>query len=117
MDNLTLQIDPETHDLVLDETGGFVMIGGAETVGQCVRATLEVFQGEWFLDLRHGTDYEQIIGDGAGDPETILRAAIFQEPEVRFVDTLTVNRDGRRITSSFSARLTDGTAIGLEVSA
>lgn len=115
-DNQTLKIDPASHDLVLED-GALAMISGAETVAQCVRLTLETFKGEWFLDTAHGTDYDQIIGDGTGDPETILRAAIFQETGVRYIDSLEVSRQGRWITATFSGRLADGTEISLEVSA
>lgn len=116
-ENRTLKIDPDTHDIVLDGEGTMVMISGAETVAQCVRLTLETFKGEWFLDTDHGTDYEQIVGDGTGDPENILRAAIYQETEVQYIDGLTVTRKGRQIEAAFTGRLRDGTAISLEVTA
>lgn len=116
-ENKTLKIDPVTHDMVIDGDGSLAMISGAETVAQCVRLTLEVFKGEWFLDTGHGTDYEQIVGDGSGDPETVLRAAIFQETAVRYIDRLSVRRAGRQLTASFSGRLADGTPLSLEVSA
>ena len=117
MENITLKIDPDTHDLVMDDEGNFVMIGGAETVAQCVRLTLETFKGEWFLDLRHGTDYDQIIGDGTGNPETVLREAIFQETGVKYIDRLEVTRRGRELLVSFDGRLKDGTSIHTEVTA
>lgn len=116
-DNRTLKIDPETHDLVLDGDGSIVEVSGAETVAQCVRLTLETFKGEWFLDTAHGTDYDQIIGDGTGDPETILRAAIFQETGVQYIDSLSVSRQGRQIQAVFTGRLADGTEISMEVTA
>lgn len=115
MNNLTLKIDPDVHDLVL-AGGALVVVSGAETVAQCVRLTLETFKGEWFLDTGHGTDYDQIIGDGTGDPEAVLRSAIFQEPGVQYIDRLEVSRQGRRLTAAFSGRLADGTEISLEVS-
>ncbi|WP_298024492.1 hypothetical protein [uncultured Dysosmobacter sp.] len=116
-DNRTLRIDPATHDLVLDSEGTMEMISGAETVAQCVRLTLETFKGEWFLDTDHGTDYPQIIGDGTGDPETVLRTAIFQETGVQHIDSLNVTRQGREIAVDFTGRLKDGTTISLEVRA
>ena len=116
MDNLTLKIDPGAHDLVLAD-GALVMVSDAETVAQCVRLTLETFKGEWFLDTGHGTDYDQIIGDGTGDPEAVLRAAIFQETCVQYIDRLEVSRQGRRLSAAFTGRLADGTEISLEVSA
>lgn len=117
MENITLKIDPATHDIALDDAGEMVMIGGAETAAQCVRLTLEVFRGEWFLDTSHGTDYDQIVGDGSGDPETVLREAIFQEASVQYIDTLTVANVGRQLSASFSGRLRDGSHISMEVTA
>ena len=116
MDNITLKIDPGSHDLVLADDA-LVMVSGAETVAQCVRLTLETFKGEWFLDTGHGTDYDQIIGDGTGDPEAVLRAAIFQETSVQYIDCLEVSRQGRRLSAPITGRLADGTEISLEVSA
>lgn len=115
-ENQTLKIDPDTRDLVLED-GALAMISGAETVAQCVRLTLETFKGEWFLDTAHGTDYDRIIGDGDGDPDTVLRAAIFQETNVQYIDSLEVTRQGRQLTAAFSGRLADGTEISVEVSA
>lgn len=74
-------------------------------------------QGEWFLDTDHGTDYDQIIADGDGDAETVLRTAIFQETNVQYIDSLTVTRSGRSIAAAFTGRLKDGTPISLEVKA
>ena len=102
MENITLRIDQETQDLVLDDS---------------VRLTLETFKGEWFLDTDHGTDYDQIIADGDGDAETVLRTAIFQETNVQYIDSLTVTRSGRSIAAAFTGRLKDGTPISLEVKA
>ena len=101
MENITLRIDQETQDLVLDDSGSLELIGDAETVAQCVRLTLETFKGEWFLDTDHGTDYDQIIADGDGDAETVLRTAIFQETNVQYIDSLTVTRSGRSIIAVF----------------
>lgn len=112
-----MMIGPISHDIVLDSENSMVMIGGAETAAQCVRLTLETFKGEWFLDTDHGTDYDQIIGDGAGDPETILRTAIYQETNVKYIDSLTVRKEGRQILAAFAGRLADGTPISLEVKA
>lgn len=117
MENTTLKIDPDTHDIVMDDEGTMVLIGDAEATAQCVRVVLEVFLGEWFMDLDHGTDYDEIVGDGDGDPETVLRAAIYQETDVQYIDSLTITRSGREITATFDGRLKDGTPIHLEVTA
>ena len=88
MENITLRIDQETQDLVLDDSGSLELIGDAETVAQCVRLTLETFKGEWF-----------------------------QETNVQYIDSLTVTRSGRSIAAAFTGRLKDGTPISLEVKA
>ena len=117
MENITLKIDPDTHDIAMNDEGSMVLIGEAETTAQCIRVVLEVFLGEWFMDLDHGTDYDQIVGDGDGDPETVLRAAIYQETDVRYIDSLTISKSGREVTVAFDGRLKDGTRISLDVSA
>ena len=91
MENITLKIDQETQDLVLDDSGSLELIGDA--------------------------DYDQIIADGDGDAETVLRTAIFQETNVQYIDSLTVTRSGRSIAAAFTGRLKDGTPISLEVKA
>lgn len=118
--NQTLRIDPVTHDLVLKD-GDFEIIEGDETVAQCVRVTLEVYKGEWFLDENHGTDYERIMGLNPSDDEIqdIIREAIFQETDVQFIDVLEVSRDltTRRLAVNFKGRLKSGESITLEVGA
>lgn len=119
MDNMTLLIDPATHDLVLDSDGHLVMIEGDATSAQCVRLTLEVFKGCWFLDLRHGTDYDRIMGLSPTDKEIadVVREGIYQETDVRHVESLTVSRDVRRANVQFSGSLRSGREITLEVTA
>ncbi len=120
MDNSTLLIDPDTHDLVLDDDGNIVMIHGDETTAQCVRLTLEVYEGEWFLDERHGTDYPRVFGDPPSTDavtKEIVRAAIFQETDVKHIDTLDVKRnpDSRRLEAGFTGRLDSGRSISMGV--
>ena len=55
-ENMTLLIDPETRDLVLDENGDFKKIFGKDTVVQNVRHALLTWKAEFFADRRHGTD-------------------------------------------------------------
>ena len=47
----------------------------------------------------------------------ILREAIFQEPNVSRIDTMTVTYDGRSISAEFSATLVNDEQISLEVTA
>ncbi len=120
MDNTTLFIDPETHDLVFDDNGDFAMIHGGETSAQCVRLTLEVYKGEWFLDERHGTDYPRIFADSPpedAEVKDIVRAAIYQESDVQHIDTLDVKREltSRRLGVNFTGRLQSEQSISVEV--
>ncbi len=122
MDNMTLMIDPETRDLVFDENGSFKKIYGIDTTVQNVRHALLTWKAEFFADKIHGTDYERIFGVNQNNVDEdeikeVIREAIFQEPDVSRIDTLTVSYNGRDITVDFSATLTNGETIVLEVTA
>ncbi len=122
MDNMTLLIDPETRDLVLDENGSFKKIYGTDTVVQNVRHVLLTWKAEFFADETHGTDYERIMGRNQNDIDEneikeIIREAIFQEPAVSWIETLDVSYSEREITVQFTAALSNGEKIGLEVTA
>lgn len=122
MDNMTLLIDPETRDLVFDDAGSFKKIYGIDTTVQNVRHALLTWKAEFFADKTHGTDYERIFGVNQNDIDEdeikeIIREAIFQEPDVSRIDTLTVSYDRRNISVEFSATLVSGETIVLEVTA
>ncbi len=122
MDNMTLMIDPETRDLVFDEDGSFKKIYGADTTVHNVRHALLQRKEEFFADKTHGTDYGRIFGlnQNAVDDdeiEEVIREAIFQEPDVSRIDSLTVTYDKRDISAVFSATLVSGENIVLEVTA
>lgn len=119
-DNMTLKIDPESRDLVLDEDGIMETIAGDETSAQAVRLTLEVWKGEFELVPDHGTDYERIMGKKPHELEEdeigeVVREGIFQEDAVEQVDALETNLSGRSLELAFAGRLTSGTAITTEV--
>lgn len=120
MEDMTFLIDPETRDLVLDENGDFVRIYDEEAVAQNIRNTLLAWKGEWPLNLEHGTDYARIMGLKGADydqdrAEEVIREAIFQEPMIRQIDELKLVRADRELTVSFTATLTNGKTITLEV--
>ena len=109
-ENMTLLIDPETRDLVFDAEGSFQKIYDEDTVVQNIRHALVTWKQEFFADPEHGTDYERIMGTNLNEIEVeeikeILREAIFQEPNVSRIDTMTVTYDGRSISAEFSATL------------
>lgn len=122
MDNMTLMIDPETRDLVFDGEGSFAKIYRTDTTVQNVRHALLTWKAEFFADEVHGTDYERIFGVNQNETDgdeikEIIREAIFQEPDVSRIDSLTVSCNKRNILVSFSATLVDGESMVLEVTA
>ena len=121
-ENMTLLIDPETRDLVFDAEGSFQKIYDEDTVVQNIRHALVTWKQEFFADPEHGTDYERIMGTNQNEIEVeeikeILREAIFQEPNVSRIDTMTVTYDGRSISAEFSATRVNDEQISLEVTA
>lgn len=122
MENMTLLIDPETRDLTFDENGAFTKIYDHDTTVQNVRHALLTWKAEFFADETHGTDYERILGlnqNEVDDDEIkeVIREAVFQEPDVSRIDSISVVYDCRTITVTISATLADGDSIALEVTA
>lgn len=118
MDNSTLELGQETRDLVIGEDGDLQLLSGNDTTAQNVRNLLLTWRGDWPLDLRHGTDYERILGGSQVENEEIrevLRNAIFQEDGVRQIDGITANRSGKTLEISFDGILQDGTPFHEEV--
>lgn len=119
---MTLLIDLETRDLVIDNNGNFKKIYDTDTIVQNVRHALVTWKAEFFADKTHGTDYERIMGKNVNEVNVneikeVLREAIFQEPSVQWIDSLDVIYDGRNVNATFTATLTDGETISMEVSA
>ena len=121
-ENMTLLIDPETRDLVLDENGDFKKIFGKDTVIQNVRHALLTWKAEFFADRRHGTDYERIMGVNQneledGDVDEVIREAVFQEPDISWIESLTITFENRTITAEILAVTVDDEVVRLEVTA
>lgn len=121
-ENMTLLIDPETRDLVLDEDGFFKKIYGVDTTVQNVRHALLTWKAEFFADKTHGTDYERIMGVNQneleiGEVEEVIREAVFQEPAVSWIDNILVSYEQRNVKVEISAALADEEKIKLEVEA
>lgn len=98
-ENYTLKIDPESRDITFDADGMMETVSGDDTTAQAVRLTLQTWLGEFALVPSHGTDYEAIMGKKPKDltedeiPE-VIRAAIFQEPEVQEVEEVNYTQTG-----------------------
>lgn len=120
--NMTLKIDPDSMDLVMDDGGNFALIYGDETTAQAVRLTLQAWEGDFPLDESHGTEWGQILGrkpSDLGDDEAaeVIRKAIFQEDDVQQVDTLSIEQSGARgLDVTFSGTLFSSRTISTEVS-
>ncbi len=121
-ENMTLLIDPETRDLVLDEDGFFKKIFDKDTTVQNVRHALLTWKAEFFADKRHGTDYERIMGVNQndledGEVEEVIREAVFQEPDIAWIESIVVSFGDRSITTEILAVTVDDEKISLEVMA
>ncbi len=120
MENMTLIIDPETHDLIFDENGSFKKIFDIDTTVQNVRHALLTWKDEFFADKTHGTDYERIFGVNQNDIDDdeikeVIREAVFQEPNISRIDEIYVTYDRRSISVKFLATLVNNDTIVLEV--
>ena len=119
-ENMSLRIDPDSRDLVIDEDGNLEQVYGDETTGQAVRLTLQTWLGEFFLDTTHGTEYGRILGmkphelpaDEAGE---IIREATFQEQEVSHIDDVTATIGEKTAVVELEATLNSGKRISMEV--
>lgn len=109
-----LQLDRETHDLVIDAgTGDIQIIEGARRVAQQIKVTLLLFLGEWFLDTSFGMPYLDSImvkNPRFGTLHAVFRAKIADVPGVTRVRSLSFdfNRATRGLSVSFEAETTEG---------
>lgn len=120
--NMTLKIDTDSMDLTMDDGGSFTLIYGDDTTAQAVRLTLQAWEGDFPLDESHGTAWGRILGrklSDMGDDEAaeVIRKAIFQEDDVRQVDTLSIEQSGARgLNVTFTGTLYSGRTISTGVS-
>ncbi len=118
MENTAWVIDPETHDLVFDESGILQVAEGNEATAQNIRLALEAFQGDFPLVPSHGADYSQILGQPFDEDtaDEVIREAAFQEPRLTGIGNLSVaETTGRGIKIEFSGELNDGAPVNMEV--
>ena len=108
-----LYLDPETHDLVI-ENGSPVRVSGEAAVAQSIKHRLLFFKGEYFLDVRQGMPWRtQILikNPDLSQLRDLFRQAILQDPEVVDVPSVDLSLDGRTLSVSWTARLTTGRTI------
>lgn len=96
-------IDPITGDLIFP----IVWLTGIAAIVQGVTCRLRLFLGEWFLNLTHGVDWQDILGEKFN--ETLLYAEmqkqILATPGVIGIVTLsaTFNNETRAANVTFVA--------------
>ena len=98
-------------DLLLDSDGDMVVDSdlhfstGAEAVAQGIRIRLQMFKGEWFLDLDTGVPYwDDLLGAKYNEvrARAAFRDAIVSAPGVDELITLKVTFDGATRTLAVS---------------
>ena len=98
-------------DLIFDAQNNLVMIDGEDEIAQSIERVLTTNKGEWFLNLEHGLDYQEIQGKGR-DIEGIKLAiteAILQEERVSEVKRIDLSLDkDRHLKINVTARLQEG---------
>jgi len=98
-------------DLIFDAQNNLVMIDGEDEIAQSIERVLTTNKGEWFLNLEHGLDYQEIQGKGR-DIEGIKLAiteAILQEERVSEVERIDVSLDkDRHLKINVTARIQEG---------
>lgn len=86
---IDFKLDPRTGDLDLS-TLDVQLLGGAERVRQQLYIKLNLWVGEWFLDLEFGTPWlEEILGKEGVSISTARAALIDSALEVDGVDDIT----------------------------
>ena len=121
-ENMSLRIDPESRDLVIDADGNMEQTYGDETTAQGIRLTLQAWKGEFALDPTHGTQYDRILGKKPyelpdDEAEEVIREAIFQEADVSHVDNVAADIGNMAVEMTLEATLYSGQRISMEVKA
>lgn len=120
MKNEVWKIDPETHDLVFDETGTLITLQDDEASAQSIWLTLNSWKGDFPLVPSHGTDYGQILGRSADEDlvDEVIREAVFQEKYLAALEELVIKKTEKRgLQIQLSGILDDGETVSVEVTA
>lgn len=104
--------NPVVGDILISQNR-IVLVRGAAAVAQKIRQRLAFMLGEWFLDLRQGVPWLQVILNKVGDVNTaiaILRNVVLTTPGVLEVVSFSAafDRARRDLRISFVARTIDG---------
>lgn len=114
----TLETDPITNDLVL-KNNSLSVIAGADEVAQRIRARLRMFRGEWFLNLKKGMPFYEIIFAKGSTDETIasaIKREILTVPGVLELLRYSQSIDSktRQLVVDFQVKVTDGAILDLQ---
>lgn len=107
-------------DLVLDGQNNLVMVEDKDEEIQSIERIISTNQGEWFLNILHGLNYNEIQGKGK-DKEGIILAiteAIHQDDRVEEIESMNVeiDRKDRSVKVDFKVKMKSGNTIeGSEV--
>ena len=96
MPHRSLSIETNTHDLHFDDAGALVVADDAECVSQMVRQHIELYSGEWFLDVSAGVPWFEFIYIEPFDQvtaESLLKEEILSVPGVISISEFEVKID------------------------
>lgn len=113
-DPIDLKIDPVTGELVV--TDDLVFSTGSDAVAQGLRLRLQLFKGEWFLNLDEGVPYyEDVLGQKFDEKRirAAFRPVILSTPGVVEIISLAVQFDGptRDVTIAWEVRTEFGDTV------
>ncbi|QOS97543.1 DUF2634 domain-containing protein [Brevibacterium sp. JNUCC-42] len=111
-------------DVVFDANGDLVMIDGAEEFAQCLRLTLGMNKGEWFLNPELGIKCSAFLDKSQSDEEMReqIRQGLFQEPRTKTVEDIRFTLDRKKrlmdvhfvVTSIEGYRIEEGVAVHVD---
>lgn len=115
-----LQLDLDTHDLVIPDKDLVVMDDTTDSITQRLKVTLLFFKGEWFLNVEFGIPYYQSIltrGISKTKVDGIFKTKILDVQGIESIITFTstFNAMSREYTVTFSCRASTGDIITLEI--
>lgn len=95
---------------------GFSMLTGAAAVAQDLKARLQFFRGESFLDPSTGVPFfQRLLGKPVSEAavRNEIRAAIEASPDIARIESITTNfdRGGRALSVAFRAITLDGETV------
>lgn len=102
-----LAVDPDTGELLFDETGDLVFVSGVASVRQDLESRLALVRGEWFLDEAAGIPlFEDVLkkAPALATVEAAYRSAIMATEGVRSILSfaMKLDRASRRLAITFS---------------